>query len=112
LLTDAKIRAAKSRTKSYKLTDTNRLYLLITPGGGKLWRWNYDYGGKQKSLALSAYPHVSLSDARLKRDEAYSLHCEGHDPGVIKRLKIEANREAARQTFERTAREWHDNAKS
>lgn len=112
MLTESKIRAAKSRTKSYKLTDTNRLYLLVTPGGGKLWRWNYDYDGKQKSLALGAYPHLSLSDARSKRDEAYSLHCEGHDPAIIKKLKIEAVREAARQTFERTAREWHDNAKS
>ena len=53
LLTDAKVRAAKPRPKSYKITDYNRLYLLVTPSGGKLWRWNYEYDGKQKSMALA-----------------------------------------------------------
>lgn len=70
------------------------------------------YDRKQKSMAFGAYPRVSLADARQKRDEAYSLLCEGHDPNVAKRLKIEANLEASRQTFERVAREWHGNAKA
>ncbi|WP_333605565.1 tyrosine-type recombinase/integrase, partial [Novosphingobium sp.] len=112
MLTDAKVRAAKPRAKPYKLTDANRLYLLVTPSGGKLWRWNYDYDGKQKSMAFGAYPLVSLADARSKRDEAYSVLCEGRDPNVAKRLKIEENIEAGRQTFERVAREWHENAKA
>ncbi len=111
MLTDAKIRGAKPRPKAFKLVDANRLYLLVTPSGGKLWRWNYDYDGKQKSMAFGAYPLVALADARAKRDEAYSTLCEGHDPAVAKKLKIEANREAGRQTFERTARAWHENAK-
>lgn len=64
MLADAKVRAAKPRPKPYKLADANRLYLLITPSGGKLWRWNYEYDGKQKSMAFGAYPRVSLADAR------------------------------------------------
>lgn len=112
MLTDAKVRAAKPRAKPYKLTDASRLYLLVTPSGGKLWRWNYDYGGKQKSMAFGAYPLVSLADARTRRDEAYTTLCEGHDPTVVKKLRIEANIAAARQTFERVAREWHENAKA
>jgi integrase len=112
LLTDAKVRAAKSRAKPYKLTDASRLYLLVTPSGGKLWRWNYDYDGKQKSMAFGAYPLVSLADARTRRDEAYTTLCEGHDPTIAKKLRIEANIEAGRQTFERVAREWHENAKA
>ena len=112
MLTDAKVRAAKPRDKAYKLSDASRLYLLVTPSGGKLWRWNYEYDGKQKSMAFGAWPLVSLAVAREKRDEAYTLLCEGHDPAVAKRLRIEANLEAGRQTFERVAREWHDNAKA
>jgi integrase len=112
MLTDTKIRTAKPRPKSYKLSDTNRLFLLVAPGGGKLWRWNYSFDGKNKTMAFGAYPLVSLSDARAKRDEAYTALCEGHDPAVAKKLKIEANLEAARQTFERTAREWHENTKA
>lgn len=60
MLTDTKVRAAKPRPKPYKLTDTSSLYLLVTPSGGKLWRWNYEYDGKQKSMAFGAY-HGSLS---------------------------------------------------
>lgn len=112
MLTDVKVRTAKPRTKPFKLADTNRLFLLVTPSGGKLWRWNYAYDGKHKTMAFGAYPIVSLADARTKRDEAYTVLCEGRDPGVAKKLKIEANLEAGRQTFERTAREWHDNAKA
>jgi len=38
MLTDAKVRPAKPRPKSYKLVDANRLFLMVTPNGGKLWR--------------------------------------------------------------------------
>lgn len=112
MLTDTKVRNAKPRPKSYKLTDTNRLFLLVAPGGGKLWRWNYVYDGKNKTMAFGAYPMVTLADARAKRDDAYTILSEGNDPGVAKRLRIEANLEAARQTFEKVAREWHENAKA
>lgn len=112
MLTETRVRTAKPRPKPYKLADSNRLYLLVTTGGGKLWRWNYSYDGKNKTMAFGAYPHVSLTDARAKRDEAWLFLSEGRDPAVVKRLKFEANLEASRQTFERVAREWHESTKS
>lgn len=112
MLTDAKVRTAKPRPKAYKLADANRLFLLVTHSGGKLWRWNYEFDGKNKTMALGAYPLVSLAEARTKREEAYTILCEGHDPAVVKKLKKEANLEAGRQTFERVAREWYANAKA
>ena len=45
-------------------------------------------------MAFGAYPLVSLADARSKRDEAYSVLCEGRDPNVAKKLRIEENIEA------------------
>jgi len=111
MLSETKVKAAKPRPKPYKLSDGGSLFLLVTPSGGKLWRWNYLYDGKQKSMAFGAWPHVSIGDARSKRDEAYSVLAEGRDPSIVKRLKIEAIIEASRQTFERVAREWHANAK-
>lgn len=112
MLNDAKLRGAKPREKSYKLTDSHRLYLEVKPSGGKLWRWNYSYDGKQKSMNFGIYPMVSLLDARAKRDEACAVLRDGHDPAWVKKLRIEANLEAGRQTFERVARQWHENAKS
>lgn len=67
MLTDAKVRNARPRPKAYKLADANRLFLMVTPSGGKLWRWNYQYDGKNKTMAFGAYPLVSLADAREKR---------------------------------------------
>ncbi|MBB3858828.1 hypothetical protein GGQ88_000068 [Novosphingobium hassiacum] len=112
MLNDAKIRAVKPRDKAFKLTDSNRLYLLVPPSGSKLWKWSYVYDGKQKTLALGSYPLISLVQARTLRDEARSQLAEGRDPSVIRKLKIEANLEAGRNTFERVARKWHENARS
>lgn len=111
MLNDAKIRAAQPRAKPYKLTDSHRLYLLVKPNGSKLWKWNYVYDGKQKTMAFGIYPMVGLVDARAKRDEARGHLGEGHDPSIVKKLKIEANIEATRTTFELVAREWHETSK-
>lgn len=112
MLSDAKIRAAKPRDKAYKLTDAKRLFLFVSTSGSKLWRWNYSYDGKQKTLALGAYPQVSLADARAKRTKASGQLSEGYDPLVLKRLMIAENLDAGRWAFERVARAWHENAKS
>src|SRR3546814_6451436 len=84
-------------------TDTLFPYTTLFRSGGKLWRWNYDYDSKQKSMAFGAYPLVSLADARSKRDEAYSVLCEGRDPNVAKKLRIEENIEAGRRSEEHTS---------
>ena len=112
MLNDAKIRAAKPQDKPHKLTDSHRLYLLVKPSGSKLWKWSYSYDGKQKTLHFGVHPKVSLLDARVRRDEASVLLSEGRDPAVVRKLLVEANLEAGRQTFERVAREWFENARS
>lgn len=43
MLTDAKVRAAKPRPKPFKLADTGRLYLHVTPIGDKLRRWDHKF---------------------------------------------------------------------
>ena len=112
MLSDAKLRAAKPKDKSYKLSDGQQLYLFVTSKGGKLWRMDYSFDGKRKSLSLGPYPLVSLTQAREKRDDAKRLLAGGVDPGVAKKLKVKANIEAARNTFEKVAREWHEANKS
>ena len=59
-LSDTAIRTAKSGQKPQKLTDSGGLYLLVAPTGGKLWRLDYRFVGKRKTLALGAYPAISL----------------------------------------------------
>ena len=90
MLTDAKVKAAKPAAKPYKLFDAHRMFLLVNTGGSKLWRFNYVFDGKNKTLALGSYPLVSLADARKKRDEARLGLEQGLDPGVAKKLKLKA----------------------
>jgi len=74
MLTETAIRSAKPRERPYKLFDERGLYLLlVAPTGGRLWRFRYRHGGKEKLVALGAYPDVPLRRAREKRDEARRL---------------------------------------
>lgn len=108
MLTDTKIRATKPRPKAYKLTDNNRLFLFVSPTGGKLWRWSYRFDGKQKVMSFGPWPKVSLGEARLKRDEAHEILKEMRDPAVVRKLRMEEALEASRRTFERIARQWFE----
>lgn len=63
-LTELKVRNTKPAEKPAKMTDGNGMHLLITASGSKYWRVQYRFGGKQKTLSLSVYPEVSLSEAR------------------------------------------------
>jgi len=69
-LSDIKARKAKPKAKQYKLFDNEGLFLMITPTGGKWWRFKYRFEGKEKLLSLGTYPEVSLSQARQRRDAA------------------------------------------
>ena len=51
-LTDLAIRNTKPGNRPAKLSDGQSLFLLVTPAGGKLWRQNYRFLGKQKTLSL------------------------------------------------------------
>jgi hypothetical protein len=81
-LTDARITDAKSADKPRKLADGKGLYLFVTPAGGKLWRVQYRFEGKQKLLSFGKYPDVSLKEARKQRAHARNLLTLGIDPGI------------------------------
>jgi integrase len=94
-LTDIAIRNAKHGAKPVKLADGGGMFLLLTPGGGKLWRLKYRIEGREKLLAIGAYPEISLSDARKRREEARALVAQGKDPSREKqRAKVRARIES------------------
>jgi len=107
-LVDTYIKSLKSKEKPYKLADGGGLFLLVTPGGSKLWRLAYRYGGKQKLLALGQYPHVGLSEARRMREEAKEALARGIDPS----LKKKAEKQSRADTFGAIAREWFERMKA
>lgn len=54
-LTDTAIRKIKPTEKSFKITDSSGLYLLIKPNGSKLWYIKYRIDEKEKKLAFGPY---------------------------------------------------------
>jgi len=105
-LTAIAIKNAKSRAKSYKLTDSDGLYLLVTPAGARYWRMNYRYLGKQKTLAFGVYPDTGLAEAREQRDAARKVLAKGDDPAERIRLDRIAATVAASNSFKAVADEW------
>jgi len=67
-LSEMDVRRAKKQEKQYSMFDGGGLYLLVTPSGGKLWRFKYKVDGKVGLLSYGSYPEVSLADARQRRE--------------------------------------------
>lgn len=107
-LTDTAIRNAKPRDKEYKLSDSGGLYLLVTPAGGKLWRQKFRVDGREKKLAIGAYPEIGLGDARKRRDEARELVATGKDPSREKQQAKHRAKVSAANTFGEIAKEFLD----
>lgn len=105
-LTDVKIRTTKPSGKQIKLFDMDGLYMLLTPQGGKYWRFKYRFDGKERLLALGTYPEISLADARERRDQARKQVAHGIDPGAVRKAQKKVETEE-KETFEVIAQEWH-----
>ena len=106
-LTDIQVRTVKAQDKEFKLFDGGGLFLLVTPSGGKLWRFKYRFADKEKKLTFGAYPAITLADARQRREDARKLLANGVDPGETRKAQKAAQGDQDTNTFEVIAREWH-----
>lgn len=79
-LNDTKIRSLKPSAKPFKVSDSHGLYLLVNPGGSRLWYLKYRINGKESRLGLGAYPDVSLAYARQQRDGIRKLLTQNINP--------------------------------
>ena len=110
-LTDTAVRNAKPGEKPAKVFDERGLFLLVTPAGGKWWRFRYKFDGKEKLLSVGVYPDVGLKDARVRRDAARKLLTDGIDPGENRKATKATKTERAANSFEVVAREWFEKFK-
>ena len=77
---DAKIRNLKPSAKPFKVSDSHGLYLLVNPGGSRLWYLKYRINRKESRLCLGAYHDVSLAEARQQRDDIHKLLVQNINP--------------------------------
>jgi hypothetical protein len=99
MLSEAEVDEIKPVRYSRKVTDGKGLFLLVTPKGGRCWRYAYRFAKKYKKLALGVYPEVSLELARSRHEFARNLLANGVDPAALK-AKI------GKQAFVAMMREW------
>ena len=107
MLTDNSVRSLRPCAKPRKVFDAKGLFILVTPPGGRLWRFKYRFpprvaGNKEKQLSLGSYPEVSLAQARERRDAARQDLAQGIDPS----LRRTCEKICLGNTFEAVAREF------
>jgi integrase len=106
-LTDIKIKNAKPAEKPFKISDGGGLFIVVQPTGGKWWRYKYRFAGKEKLLALGAYPDVGLAEARELHSQARKVLAAGNDPSEVKKVPKRLVTLKAENNLEAIAREWH-----
>jgi integrase len=99
-LTEFMIKALKASDTAKKVADEHGLYLFVTPSASKLWRMDYRYAGKRKTLSFGAWPKITLSTARGLRDKAKAALKDGLDPSNYQG--------SVHNSFEAVARDWID----
>ena len=99
MLTETEVQAIKPVRHLRKISGGGGLYLLVTPKGGRCWRFVYRFAKKQRTLALGVYPDVPLDRARSRQEFARNLLAHGLDPSALKAA-------LGKHTFAATMREW------
>ncbi|MGR6980307.1 tyrosine-type recombinase/integrase [Testudinibacter sp. P27/CKL/0425] len=112
-LKDTEIKNAKPKAKEYLLADGAGLYLIVTPAGGKLWRFIYvqPYTKKRLKMNIGRYPDLPLQQARKKRDEFNALLVLNIDPQQQRQKERIAQAERLDRTFSRLAKDWFEDRK-
>lgn len=109
MLTDPKCKNTKpppGKTR-VRLADGEGLYLEIT-ASSRRWFWKFRQAGKERRMALGAYPAVTLAAARIARNEARNALKAGTDPVAARQQRQRRQREQAANTFEAVAGRWYE----
>lgn len=111
-LTNTEVERARPRDKAYTLSDGQGLYLLVQPGGSKLWRFNYyqpfSQPRKRVLLGIGKYPDVSLAHARKIRGEFLVLLAQNIDPQAYRKQQNAEECERYLNTLRKVAERWRE----
>lgn len=108
-LSDTKIRSLKPSSRPFKVSDSHGMYLLVSPGGSRHWYLKYRICGKESRISLGAYPTVSLSAARQKREEIRRMLAQNINP--VQQRAVERGLQTPEKMFKTVALAWHQSNK-
>lgn len=107
-LTDKTIRLLATVGAPQKFFDEKGLYLYVTSGGLKSWRYDYRIGGKRATVTFRKYPEVSLANARKKHLEARTALANGGDPARERKIEKLERQNRLHNTFDDVAAAWFE----
>jgi integrase len=111
-LNDREIKSLKPKSKSYRVTDGEGLYLQIDPSGSKRWFLSFRLNEKRDRLAYGNYPYIGLADAReLKRQDKMLIAKGLHPRNEKKKTQLEEQKHNANSVY-RVTKEWFEINKS
>jgi integrase len=108
-MTDTQIKSLRPPENDKKISFGDGLCLLVKKNGTKLWRFRYQFNGKENMISLG--PYVSVREARIKVGDAHTLIAKGIDPSQAKKDEKHKKIENTQNTFEAVALKWYESWK-
>src|SRR4051794_38232574 len=110
MLTDAALQNLRPRSKIYKVTDRDGMYVLVATSGAITFRYDYRMHGRRETLTIGRYGRtgISLKLAREKCLDARRLVEEGISPAHEKQRQKRRLLEA--KSFGQFAARWFKEA--
>ncbi|MEL6599065.1 MAG: integrase arm-type DNA-binding domain-containing protein [Pseudomonadota bacterium] len=107
-LTDKQVRSFKPEVKRVRHSDGHGLVIEVMPSGKKVFRFNYRFGGKQRTIGLGDYPETSLAEARIAVADLKKLLRDGQDPKTVaeKQTVEEVDATSAQPTWKEVAHDY------
>jgi integrase len=111
MLTDTELRNLQPRTKPYKITDRDGMYVVVSPAGTVSFRYDYRINGRRETLTIGRYGRdgISLANARERLSDSRRAVRQGRSPTIEKQR--EKRRLARAKTFGEFAAQWLKDAR-
>ena len=124
MLTDARIRNAKPKDRSYRLTDAHGLALEIASSGARYWRYRYRLAGREnlfaggswcqalagelpeKAASRRAAGELTLAEARIAREDWRRMVKAGQHPAHVRKSQRLDQAAGNALTFEAVAADF------
>lgn len=111
MLKDTQVKNLKSKEKSYRILDADRLYIEVRPSGKKVWIHKFSLNKKEGSITYGEYPSITIAEAREYHARDRALLAKGINPVSHRDEALRLAIETKEDTFKKYGDEWKEKHK-
>ena len=110
MLTDTALKNLRPKTRAYKSTDRDGMYVYVSTGGAISFRYDYRFNGRRETMTIGRYGRagLTLAQARERLIEVKKAIADGVSPAVEKQRAKRRLKEA--DDFAQVAQGWMERA--